>query len=80
MRQYKEYDNRERRKAMKNKRIRQVFERRNNLTRYEIICEEDLETLECIYHLKGNWEKYEYTLDRLRDIKKVLDREKEVRW
>lgn len=32
MRQYKEYDNRERRTAMKQKRIRKVFERRNNLT------------------------------------------------
>ena len=32
MRQYKEYDNRERRTAMKQKRVRKVFERRNNLT------------------------------------------------
>ena len=32
MRQYKEYDNRERRKQMKAKRVRKVFERRNNLT------------------------------------------------
>lgn len=32
MRQFKEYDNRERRTAMKQKRVRKVFERRNNLT------------------------------------------------
>ena len=32
MRQYKEYDNWERRKQMKAKRVRKVFERRNNLT------------------------------------------------
>ena len=32
MRQFNEYDNRERRKQMKAKRVRKVFERRNNLT------------------------------------------------
>ena len=32
MRQFKEYDNMERRKQMKAKRVRKVFERRNNLT------------------------------------------------
>lgn len=38
MRQYKEYDNSERRKQMKAKRVRKVFERRNNVTTDADIC------------------------------------------
>lgn len=35
---YKEYDNRERRAEMKAKKIRKVFERRNNVTADADIC------------------------------------------
>lgn len=38
MRKYHEYDNRNRRNHMKAKRIRKVFERRNNVTAYADIC------------------------------------------
>ena len=40
MRKFKEYDNRERRMQMKAKRVRKIFERRSNLTSYDILLEE----------------------------------------
>lgn len=73
MRQFKEYDNRERRKQMKAKRIRQVFERRNNVTRYEIILESKLEELTDNFWEEGDFEKYSRGIEQIAKIKAILE-------
>lgn len=73
MRKFKEYDNRERRTAMKQKRIRQVFERRNNVTRYEIILESKLEELTDNFWEEGDFEKYSRGIERIAKIKSILE-------
>lgn len=73
MRKFKEYDNRKRRTAMKQKRIRQVFERRNNVTRYEIILESKLEELTDNFWEEGDFEKYSRGIERIAKIKAILE-------
>lgn len=73
MRKFKEYDNRERRTAMKQKRVRQVFERRNNVTRYEIILESKLEDLTNNFWKDGDFEKYSRGIERIAKIKAILE-------
>lgn len=73
MRKFKEYDNRERRTAMKQKRIRQVFERRNNVTRYEIILESKLEELTDNFWEEGDFEKYSRGIECIAKIKSILE-------
>lgn len=73
MRKFKEYDNRKRRTAMKQKRIRQVFERRNNVTRYEIILESKLEELADNFWEEGDFEKYSRCIERIAKIKAILE-------
>ena len=78
MRQYKEYDNRERRKQMKAKRVRKVFERRNNITRYGIYQEEELERLANKYWNECEFEKCKQIFEQLRNVVATMGYKYEV--